>query len=221
MTGPDVTPAGLPPRPGPVRPRPRARCLRRRLRVDIKGRRSHAIVSQALRCSRTSSIEAPAAARSYRGRRRHHHPDAAYVPAARVREPGHPASRPGHYGAGLVFLPRDAAQAAACERILEDMIREEGQTVLGWRDVPTDSSAVGPSARAVEPRFRQVFVGRAEEVDRASFERKLLSSASARSTRWDAAGSRSGSSSTSRASRPIPSSTRACSAGPDRGCSRT
>ena len=88
---------------------------------------------------------------------------------------GIPLPRPGHYGAGLVFLPRDPAQAAACERILEDMIREEGQTVLGWRDVPTDSSAVGPSARAVEPRFRQIFVGRAEGVpDRAAFERKLF-----------------------------------------------
>ena len=144
--------------------------------VDIKGRRSHAIVSQALEVLKNLLHRGACGCEVNTG-------DGAGIliqmpHAFLLRECGRlgiPLPGPGHYGAGLVFLPRDPAQAAACERILEDMVREEGQTVLGWRDVPTDSSAVGPSARAVEPRFRQIFVGRAEGVpDRAAFERKLF-----------------------------------------------
>ena len=86
-----------------------------------------------------------------------------------------------HYGAGVVFLPKDAAWRARVEARFEEIIVEEGQRVLGWRDVPTDHSSVGPSAVAVEPCFRQLFIGRGpafdglpanEETDR-QFERKL------------------------------------------------
>ena len=176
MTGPDVTPAGLPPAQGLYDPVHEHDACGVGFVVDIKGRRSHAIVSQALEVLKNLLHRGACGCEVNTG-------DGAGIIIQMphtflLRECGSlsiPLPRPGHYGAGLVFLPRDAAQAAACERILEDMIREEGQTVLGWRDVPTDSSAVGPSARAVEPRFRQVFVGRAEGVpDRAAFERKLF-----------------------------------------------
>ncbi len=176
MTGPDVTPAGLPPAQGLYDPVHEHDACGVGFVVDIKGRRSHAIVSQALEVLKNLLHRGACGCEVNTG-------DGAGIIIQMphtflLRECGSlgiPLPRPGHYGAGLVFLPRDAAQAAACERILEDMIREEGQTVLGWRDVPTDSSAVGPSARAVEPRFRQIFVGRAEGVpDRAAFERKLF-----------------------------------------------
>ena len=65
-----------------------------------------------------------------------------------------------HYGAGFVFLPRDPALRRRVEARFEDIVAEEGQRVLGWRDVPTDDSSVGPSAVAVEPCFRQLFIGR-------------------------------------------------------------
>ena len=79
-----------------------------------------------------------------------------------------------YYGAGLVFLPRDAAQSEECRQVFERIIAEEGQTVLGWRDVPTDDSLLGPTALEGEPAFRQIFIGRAESVpDAAAFERKL------------------------------------------------
>ncbi|HET6368525.1 MAG TPA: glutamate synthase large subunit, partial [Pseudomonadales bacterium] len=176
MTGPDVTPAGLPPAQGLYDPVHEHDACGVGFVVDIKGRRSHAIVSQALEVLKNLLHRGACGCEVNTG-------DGAGIIIQMphtflLRECGSlgiPLPRPGHYGAGLVFLPRDPAQAAACERILEDMIREEGQTVLGWRDVPTDSSAVGPSARAVEPRFRQIFVGRAEGVpDRAAFERKLF-----------------------------------------------
>jgi glutamate synthase (NADPH) large chain len=80
----------------------------------------------------------------------------------------------GHYGAGLVFLPREPMQADKVRALLHSIVEEEGQTLLGWRDVPTDDHLLGDSARAVEPRIKQVFVGRGPAVrDRAHFERKL------------------------------------------------
>src|SRR3954464_12708789 len=86
-----------------------------------------------------------------------------------------------HYGAGLIFLPRDASLRARIETRFEAIIVEEGQRVLGWRDVPTDDSSVGPSAVAVEPCFRQLFIGRGAAFDGLPehsdtdlrFERKL------------------------------------------------
>ena len=78
------------------------------------------------------------------------------------------------YGAGMVFLPRDPEQAAQCQKIFETMIEEEGQQLLGWRDVPTDDSLLGPSAKAEEPTFKQLFVGCADNIkDPAAFDRKL------------------------------------------------
>jgi glutamate synthase (ferredoxin) len=85
------------------------------------------------------------------------------------------------YGAGLVFLPRDPGVREQIESLFEQIVIEEGQLVLGWRDVPTDDRLVGPSAVAVEPVFRQLFIARGPgmfspgtslEGD-AQFERKL------------------------------------------------
>jgi len=80
----------------------------------------------------------------------------------------------GHYGTGLIFLPPDAAEAETCERELARIVAEEGQTLLGWRDLPIDDSAIGPSARVSQPAFRQVFIGRAADIrDGDAFERRL------------------------------------------------
>ncbi len=81
---------------------------------------------------------------------------------------------PGAYGTGLVFLPQAEVERNQCMAWFEAAIVDEGQTLLGWRDVPTDSSAVGPVARSLEPVIRQVFVGRGEGLaDARAFERKL------------------------------------------------
>jgi glutamate synthase (ferredoxin) len=86
----------------------------------------------------------------------------------------------GHYGAGLIFLPHAAGPRRQMQDLLERIVVEEGQQVLGWREVPIDDARVGPSARAVEPYFAQLFVGRGAGlagVDtpqaRQAFERKL------------------------------------------------
>jgi glutamate synthase (ferredoxin) len=66
----------------------------------------------------------------------------------------------GAYAAGCVFLPTDATERAWCQQAFERIVKEEGQTFLGWRDVPTDNSTLGPTARASEPVMRHVFIGR-------------------------------------------------------------
>ena len=81
--------------------------------------------------------------------------------------------QPGFYGVGLVFSSPDSIRAENGRRILERIVAEEGQAVLGWRDVPTDNSSLGNTARASEPVIRQIFVGRANCVDEQAFERKL------------------------------------------------
>ena len=81
----------------------------------------------------------------------------------------------GEYGVGMLFLPRDAAARAACEKIVADKIVAESQQLLGWRDVPVDSSGLGESVKKVEPVVRQVFIGRGTNcTDADAFERKLF-----------------------------------------------
>ena len=78
------------------------------------------------------------------------------------------------YGVGMVFLPHDAAQRAECERIFGDIVTEEGQRVLGWRTVPTNNASLGATAKASEPFMRQVFIARSAKLaDDMAFERKL------------------------------------------------
>ena len=79
----------------------------------------------------------------------------------------------GDYGCGLVFLPQEAAHRAAVEQLIAQIVAEEGQTLIGWRDVPSDDSPVGPSAVAVEPVFRQVFIGKGTVPARARRARTI------------------------------------------------
>ncbi len=82
----------------------------------------------------------------------------------------------GAYGAGVVFLPHNDDDRARIKDLMARVIEEEDQALLGWRSVPTEHALVGPSARATEPVFEQVFVGArgAALTDRARFERKLF-----------------------------------------------
>src|SRR5690606_1329039 len=70
----------------------------------------------------------------------------------------------GHYRIGMVFLPREPASRIACEYEIERAIKDEGQTLLGWRDVPVDNSDLAEPAKSIEPVIRQVFIGRGRRV---------------------------------------------------------
>ena len=81
---------------------------------------------------------------------------------------------PGCYGIGMAFLPQDGDQRATCERIIEQTVADEGQTFLGWRDVPVSSDAIGRLAAKVQPKIRQFFVGRSRDITtQSSFELNL------------------------------------------------
>jgi glutamate synthase domain-containing protein 2/glutamate synthase domain-containing protein 1/glutamate synthase domain-containing protein 3 len=80
----------------------------------------------------------------------------------------------GQYGVGMVFLPRDPASRFACEYAIERAIKDEGQVLLGWRDVPVDNGDLAEPAKQLEPVIRQVFIGRGAGVTVTdALERKL------------------------------------------------
>src|SRR3989454_4992017 len=143
--------------------------------VHIKGRRSHAIVRQALQVLMNLRHRGACGCEANTG-------DGAgillQVPDRFLRKVT-PFALPaeGEYGVGLMFLPREADHRDTLQRLVEQLVVEEGQQLLGWRDVPTDDREVGPSAVAVEPVIRQVFIGRDRGLSspdaRVRFERKL------------------------------------------------
>ncbi|HZV63004.1 MAG TPA: glutamate synthase large subunit [Methylophilaceae bacterium] len=81
----------------------------------------------------------------------------------------------GEYACGTIFFPQAEQNRQACEAIITRVIAEEGQSLLGWRDLPRDNSNIAVAAKAVEPVMRQVFIGRGTNAaDQNAFERKLF-----------------------------------------------
>ena len=62
---------------------------------------------------------------------------------------------PGRYAVAMCFLPRDEkARAISRSRHVEHFVRAEGQSLVGWRDVPTDTTGLGARGHrddAVDP----------------------------------------------------------------------
>ncbi|NDI26488.1 MAG: glutamate synthase subunit alpha, partial [Burkholderiaceae bacterium] len=81
----------------------------------------------------------------------------------------------GEYGVGMIFLPKENASRLACEQELERTVRQEGQIVLGWRDVPIDRTMpMSPTVKKTEPIIRQIFIGRGRDIMTTdALERKL------------------------------------------------
>src|SRR5213594_452347 len=142
--------------------------------VDIKGRKSHAIVRQGLLVLINLLHRGACGCEPNTG-------DGAgillQVPDKFLRKQcgrlGIPLPGPKDYGVGCVFLPHDAMQREKVQALIATIVAEEGQRLLGWRDVPTDDRLLGASALNVEPTIKQVFIGRGAARDAAHFERKL------------------------------------------------
>ena len=85
----------------------------------------------------------------------------------------------GMYGVGMLFTSPDPVEQKACQEQLESIIAQEGQILLGWREVPVDTLVPGRIARSAQPRIRQVFIAPnpviAEQMEKDDlvFERKL------------------------------------------------
>jgi glutamate synthase domain-containing protein 2/glutamate synthase domain-containing protein 1/glutamate synthase domain-containing protein 3 len=82
---------------------------------------------------------------------------------------------PGQYGVCVCFLPRDEARREELEQLLVKTVEDEGQRVIGWRDVPVDKDYVGITANLYAPYIKQLVVGASDELagDQDAFERKL------------------------------------------------
>jgi len=78
----------------------------------------------------------------------------------------------GSYGVGNVFLPQDNKESKHCISVIEKVIKDEGQTLIGWRDVPVDSDKanVGDTARNSQPVMKQLIIGNSENIGTEAFE---------------------------------------------------
>ena len=77
------------------------------------------------------------------------------------------------YAVGMVFLPKVSNQYYFCKTIFEKELKIQGLAVLGWREVPVDSCQLGEIALASEPNIEQLFIGKTDKIDEATFKAKL------------------------------------------------
>ena len=143
--------------------------------VDIAGRRSHKIVTQALDILCNLEHRGGAGAEPDTG-------DGAGIltqlPHAflerECRLMGITLPAPGRYGVGMLFLSREESRRTAAEAAFEAIVREQGQRFLGWRSVPVNATTLGKTSRACMPVIRQAFIERSADIDdEEAFERKL------------------------------------------------
>ncbi|MCK5718177.1 MAG: glutamate synthase subunit alpha, partial [Thiomargarita sp.] len=141
--------------------------------VNIKGHKNHKIITQGLEILKNITHRGAVGADPLAGDGAGiliQIPDAFFREVCDINLP--PA---GHYAVGMLFLPRDATMRKTCEKLMSQVIVDEGQILLGWRDVPTDNTSFSEGIKATEPVIRQVFVGRGDNCsDQDAFERKLF-----------------------------------------------
>ena len=144
--------------------------------AHIKGVKSHAIIDQALEILHNLDHRGAVGADPLLG-------DGAGIliqlPDALFRKwaaaGGKVLPAPGDYAVAMCFLPRDEAARTFVVEAFETFIAKEGQSLIGWRDVPTTSEQLGKTVIAQMPVIRQCFVARGANCeDQAAFERKLL-----------------------------------------------
>ncbi len=144
--------------------------------AHIKGDKSHSIVDQGLRILRNLEHRGAVGADKLMGDGAGiliQVPDMLYREEMAKQNVELPPA--GEYGVGMIFLPKENASRIACEQEIERSVVEEGQVVLGWRDVPVDlDMPMSPTVRAKEPVIRQIFIGRGPDVlVTDALERKL------------------------------------------------
>jgi glutamate synthase (NADPH/NADH) large chain len=140
--------------------------------VDVHGRPQHEIVQQGLTALRNLDHRGASGTDPNTG-------DGAgimvQVPDAFLRaNVEFPLPEPGGYAVGLAFLPVLADERDAAVRTIASIVRSEGLSLLGWREVPVDHDAIGDVARTVEPVIRQLFLAPVGPVtDAMDLERRV------------------------------------------------
>jgi glutamate synthase (NADPH/NADH) large chain len=136
--------------------------------AHIKGKKSHSIITQGLDILKNMTHRGAEGADSKTG-------DGAGVMIQVPRDfyliKGYSLPPEGQFGTGLVFLPRDTSDAEKCEKILLDIIREEGISFIGFREVPRDNSTIGEIAQSAEPFMKQILLE--ADISQDELERKL------------------------------------------------
>jgi glutamate synthase (NADPH/NADH) large chain len=136
--------------------------------AHLKGRKSHSIISQGLDILKNMTHRGAEGADSRTG-------DGAGIMIQVPRDfyliQGYSLPPAGQFGTGLLFLPKDNVDAAKCEEILLDIIKEEDVNLIGFREVPRNSSVLGEISFAAEPYIKQILLG--SDVDQDILERKL------------------------------------------------
>ena len=85
----------------------------------------------------------------------------------------------GHYAVGFMFLPPDTVERENTQRHFENIVKENGQEIIGWRNVPVNPEILGDNSRKSQPEISQVFIKASSQVlerlsiDENAFERKL------------------------------------------------
>jgi glutamate synthase (NADPH) large chain len=143
--------------------------------ADLKGRKSHTIVAQGLSILKNLYHRGATGTEENTG-------DGAgillQIPDRFLREEAKKLKinlpTLGEYAAGNIFLPNNLSDREICISQLSQIAHEEGQFVLGWREITLGPEVIGPSARKAQPYFSQVFVGKGADTKvGAEFERKL------------------------------------------------
>jgi glutamate synthase (NADPH/NADH) large chain len=138
------------------------------LLVDIHGNKSHDIVEKGLQVLENMLHRGAESADNKTG-------DGAgimlQIPHEFILLQGIPVPEKGKYGTGLVFLPTDKEQATACMEVLQNVLEQEGLSLLTTRNVPVNSDILGEISRSNEPAIRQIFVVGEDRQD--ALERKL------------------------------------------------
>ncbi|HEY2231107.1 MAG TPA: glutamate synthase large subunit [Xanthobacteraceae bacterium] len=143
--------------------------------ADIKGRKSHKIIEDALSilCNLEHRGAVGADPRAGDGAGILVQIPHAFFSAAAAKL-GFRLPAPGEYAVGVLFMPRDPDWRQVIRDIYGEFVKREGMTLLGWRDVPTDNSTLGESVKPTEPVHQQVFIGRGKKIqDETEFERRL------------------------------------------------
>ena len=143
--------------------------------ADIKGRKSHKLVEDALAilCNLEHRGAVGADPRAGDGAGILVQIPHAFF-AKKADKLGFKLPAPGEYAVGNLFMPRDPDWRQIIRDIYAQNIKKEGMTLLGWRDIPTDNSTLGESVKPTEPVHQQVFIGRGKKIkSEDEFERRL------------------------------------------------
>ncbi|MDR3200925.1 MAG: glutamate synthase subunit alpha, partial [Spirochaetales bacterium] len=156
--------------------------------AHIKGKRSHSIISDA------KEVLVNMAHRGAVGSEKNTGDGAGILVATpyeflekAAKQAGFTLPERGLYGAGIVFLSRDAGERQAQKKCFEEACAEAGLKLIGWRDVPRDNSMLGEGSLACEPYMEQVFAGGASKdtLDVKLFVARKLATKRIRSSQID------------------------------------